>query len=133
MAVNPFDFIGQINKKQDNVNADPDPYKAIKGYSAYLTNRALSYHYDTLTASLRMNLASVLPDKQQYDYLINTVRPRARFGKFSKPSEDDDVKAISKYYNVNMNTAIQYRRLLNEQDILDIRRLIGDVDDGDRV
>ena len=58
-----------------------------KKYPAYIVNRCLSYHYDTLIAANEMNGYHFLPKNMQYHFLLNIVRKKNRFAKFLNETE----------------------------------------------
>ena len=94
--VNPFDYVDSILKTKENLIVDEISEKA---YVPFLTNRALSYHPDTILYAQEMNTNHHLDHKLQFQYLINTIRPKARKkSKWAKRKEDTDIEAIQQYF-----------------------------------
>lgn len=123
----PFDYVSAINSRKDIVRTGETAVDdAIKDYNPFLTNRALSYHQDTINVALKMNVSSDLSKIMQYDFLINIVRPRARFGKWGKPIVTDQLEMVSQYFDVNYDVAQQYLRLLSPEVVEQITRTMND-------
>ena len=53
-------------------------FTSKKDYSAWGINRTLSYYKDTILYANMMNINHTLPEKLQYHYLLNTIRPMKR-------------------------------------------------------
>lgn len=93
---------------------------AEKDYVPYLTNKALSYHTETLLYSNEMNRYAFLPNKLQYEYLLHSVRPGKRFSKWAKKDNVENILLIAKYYQVNFQRAQEIMELLKEADVEEI-------------
>ncbi len=61
-----------------------------KSYSAFMVNRALSFHRDTVLLANEMNKYPNLDNKLKYDFLLNIVRASKRqYSKWHKKAEND--------------------------------------------
>ena len=120
----PFDYVSAINDHKDIIRSSENPELAEKGYSPWLTNRALSYHADTVGWANVMNANHHLDKLLQFDYLINTVRKKKRFGKWHKSDDTDNVELVMEYYKVGPNIAKQYLRVLTPSQLTDLRTRI---------
>lgn len=114
-----FDFVNAISHSKINLLEQEDVEE--KQYIPFLANRSLSYHLDSIMAANEMNRNHHLDRKLQFDYHLNTVRPRKRFGKWAKPIDSDDVKLIQQAYGLRPAQATQTLALLSEADIKTIR------------
>ena len=76
------DYLYSINQSKKNI-LDDDPDSAKK-YPAYVVNRCLSSFTDTILYANEMNKNSHLPPKMQYDFYINSVKPRKRFSPWAR-------------------------------------------------
>ena len=83
MAYELKDYLNSINFTKQDLMATED-FTWEKKYPAYIVNRCLSYHYDTLIAANEMNGYHFLPKNMQYHFLLNIVRKKKRFAKFLK-------------------------------------------------
>jgi hypothetical protein len=69
-----------------------------------------------------MNLLASLDKKMQYDYLINSIRPKYRkMSKWSKPKREDDIPLIMEYYNYSLKKAIAAIQILSESELETIK------------
>lgn len=116
-----FDYVKAINAGKDLFENPEDPTDVEKGYVPFLTNRALSYHLDTILYANEMNLNHDLHAKAQFSYYISTVKPRKRFAKWPKAARGEDIAAIRKCYNVNTQRAIAMAKLLSESQLASLR------------
>ena len=92
---------------------------AEKKYPAYVVNRCLSSFMDTILLSNEMNRNSHLPKRLQYDFLINSVKPRKRFSPWTRKDSIDCLDIVKEYYGYNDDKALQALRVLTK-DQLDI-------------
>lgn len=97
---------------------------AEKTYSPWLTNKSLSYFADTIHAANLMNCNHHLDHKLQYSFLINIVRPRKRFQKWSKKQKDEDLDAVAEYYGYSNTKAKSALELLTPEQINIIKKKI---------
>ncbi len=119
--MNPFDYVNSINTHKRNlmVGSENDEL-AEKEYVPFLTNKALSYHTETLLYSNEMNRYAFLPNKLQYEYLLHSVRPGKRFSKWAKKEDMDNILLIARYYQCNLQRAQEYMSVLKPGDLEEI-------------
>ena len=116
--MNPFDFANSITyTKQDIMNELNE-----KEYAPFLVNRSLSYHQDCVLYSNEMNRRFDISHKLQYHYLLNSIRKRKRFAKWSKPVLVDDLKIVMDYYEISREKAEEYLTILNNNEIGILRK-----------
>jgi len=119
---NPFDFTNSINQsKTDLMRGTANDKLAEKSYSPFLTNRALSYHNDTVFFANEMNTRHHLDNLLQYDFLLNIVRPKKRYAKWSKKDNDGDVLIVKEYFGYNDTKARQALAILTPEQLTTIR------------
>ena len=118
----PFDFINDINfGKKNLMRTTENDELSEKAYIPYITNRSLSYFTDTLLYANEMNKYSHLDNKLQYEFLLNSIRPKKRFAKWHKPEQDDDVELVSEFYNYSLSKAHQVLSILSDKQLSAIR------------
>jgi uncharacterized protein YccT (UPF0319 family) len=115
--MNPFDFVNSINNGKYVMDDDAKE----QAYVPFLVNRALSYFPDTIVAANRANMMHDADNKLQYDYLINTIKPRKRFSKWAKKHEDRDIDFVMEHYNYNYENAVTALSLLTKQQLETIK------------
>ena len=116
--MNPFDYVNSINDTKKNIMVDDI---AEKQYNAYIINHSLSYFNDTILLANEMNRYHHLDKHCQYSFLINTVRKRKRFCKWTKLVKSDDLEAVKQYYNYSNEKARQVLSLLDEYQLTELK------------
>ena len=71
-----------------------------------------------------MNVQNHLDPKLQFDFLLNTVRPKKRWGKWIKRENNDTLELIKKYYSCSYEKARDYSTLLIDSQLDIIRQNI---------
>ena len=112
--MNPFDFVNAVTYTKKDIMVDD---VASKGYSAFLTNKSLSYHQDCIMYVNEMNSNSHLDSTLQFHYFLNTLRKRKRFSKWSNPRVLEDMKVIQRYYDCSISKAEEYSKILTAKEI----------------
>ena len=120
--MNPFDYVNSINSGKNLLDESDDKEVVVKDYNPFMTNRALSYHNDTLMLANAMNQFSHLDKDLQYLFFINTVRPKKRFAKWAKPEKNDDLNIIVEYYGYSYEKAKQVLDLFSNEDLDRMRK-----------
>lgn len=121
--MNPFDYLNSINFTKENIIEDSDnPELMEKLYAPFLMNKGLSNFIDTIYLANEMNKRSSIDKKLQYDFLINTVRKRKRFGKWHKPLRDENLDVVMSYYDYSYDKASQVVDLLTDDQLNTIRK-----------
>lgn len=122
MAANPFDYLNAINGKKDIIAESDDPERMEKDYPAFMVNRGLSYFPDTIMYANEMNGLAHIDKLLQFDYLINSIRPRKRFSKWAKKREDSDLDAVVEYFGYGYKKAQQALSVLSTQQLEQIKQ-----------
>ena len=118
----PFDFINDINfGKKNLMRKTENDELSEKAYIPYITNRSLSYFTDTLLYANEMNKYGHLDNKLQYEFLLNSIRPKKRFAKWHKPEQDDDIELVSEFYNYSLPKARIVLSILSDKQLSAIR------------
>lgn len=111
----PFDFVNSILQEKE-------PIEDKTEYVSFLTNRSLSYHYDTIFHANEMNIFNNLDKEMQYDYLFHAVRKYKRpFRKWHKEDVNSDIELIKEYFFVSTTKAKDILSLLTESNLSYIR------------
>ena len=109
------DWLNSVNfTKDDLTHDDPD---CIKDYPAYIVNRCLSGHFDTVLYANEMNLHPNLDKDMQYQFFLNSLRKRKRFSPWLRKDKVDNLNIIKKYYGYSNEKALQALRLLTQQQL----------------
>ncbi len=109
------DYLYSINQSKKNIlDEDPD---AVKKYPSYIINRCLSSFTDTVLYANEMNKNSHLPNKMQYDFFLNSVKPRKRFSPWARKDSIDYLDVVKEYYGYNDDKALQALRILTKDQL----------------
>ena len=113
--MSPFDYVNEILHGKKNLIVD----KVTEDkYDAYLTNRALSYHYDCILFANEMNRRSFLDKKMQNSFLINTIRSKKRpFAKWLKSEKREELQCVKTYFGYSTRRAKEILSLLSDEQI----------------
>jgi hypothetical protein len=107
-----------LQTKKNPFNDDID----YKDYVPFVINRALSYHQDCVLYANEMNINPSLDKDMQYQFYLNTIRSMKRkFQPWQKTSTDKDIESIKKYFGFSSEKAKEALRILNDEQIADIR------------
>lgn len=125
MAANPFDYLGAINStKIDIIRTSDNPEISEKEYPAFMVNRGLSYHIDTILYSNDTNQWAHMPGIMQNDYLLGMVPKRKRFGKWAKTVKDEDVNLVIQYFGYSRKKAEQALKILTPENLTEMRETL---------
>jgi hypothetical protein len=116
---NPFVYVESVSYSKKNLmRGSANDELSEKLYKPFLTNRALSYHQDSILYANEMNLRPQLDAKLQYEYLLNTLRKRKRTGsKWGKDKPDATVEMIMEYFGYGRAKAEQVLRVLTDEQL----------------
>ena len=109
------DWLNSINRTKKNL-IDEDP-SLEKEYSPYIMNRIYSGHLDSVLFANEMNRYNFLPKKSQYDFLLNTLRPKKRFSPWLRKDEIKDLDLVKRYYGYSNEKAKQALRILTKEQL----------------
>ena len=116
------DYLYSINQSKKNIlDEDPD---AVKKYPSYIVNRCLSSFTDTVLYANEMNKNSHLTNKMQYDFFLNSVKPRKRFSPWARKDSIDYLDVVKEYYGYNDDKALQALRILTKNQLDKISYLL---------
>ena len=93
------DWLNSINQNKKNLyEEDPDAK-----YPAYIINRCMSGHLDTVMFANEMNLSHNLDSDMQYSFYLNSVRKRRRFSPWLRKDEIKDLDSVKRYYGYTVS------------------------------
>lgn len=110
------DYLNSINQTKENL-LDSEDAGWEKNYPPYVINKCMSQHIDTVMYANEMNQWGQLPNKLQYDFFINTVRPRKRFSPWAKKEKMNDLEIVKQYYGYSNEKARQALSILTPDQL----------------
>ena len=117
-AISPFDFANAINHSKEKLIVDD---WSEKQYNPFIVNKSLSYGADTVIYANEMNARPHLEKRLQFEFLINTVRPRKRYNKWLKAETVDVLATVQEYYGYSIDKARQVLPLLSTDQLEQIK------------
>jgi len=109
------DYLNSINTTKKNLlQEDPD---LEKKYPAYIINRCMSGHMDTILLANEMNINSHLDPKLQYDFFINIVRPKKRFAPWLRKDKLNSLELVKEYYGYSDEKARVALKILTDEQL----------------
>ena len=112
--ISPFDFVNAIHYTKEALIVDE---WSEKQYNPFVVNKSLSFGADTVIPANEMNSRPHIEKRLQFDFLINTIRPRKRFNKWLKADNIEDLEVVKRYYNYNTEKAQQALRILSPEQL----------------
>lgn len=112
--MNVFDYLGSINYTKQNIMKDDMDERV---YVSFIINRSLSYFPDTVAFANELNRYHHIDNKLQYDFLLNIVRKRQRFSKWTKADVLTDIDIVKQYYGYSNEKARQVLSLLSKEHL----------------
>jgi len=119
----PFDYVATINTSKKNMMRDSeDDVLSEKEYNPWVVNIALSYFPDTILHANLMNQHHGLPKRPQYEFLLNSIRPKKRYAKWTKVDCDKDLDTVCAFYECSKNVGRDYLSLLSVENLNMIKK-----------
>ena len=122
-TIGPFDYINSVTRNKKNMIRGTDNEElAEKGYNAFLTNKALSFHVDTILYANEMNKRAHIDSRMQYEYYLESVRSMSRGFFWPKKEANEDLEIIASYCKVNLERAKEIYRIIGKDGVDDIKK-----------
>ena len=115
------EYLNAINHSKKNL-MDTEDEMWEKKYPAFIVNKCLSAFPETLMLVNEMNMRGHLDKKLQFDFLINSLRPRKRFTPWVKAKKLDDIEYVKEFYGYNNEKAKVALTILNDDQIATIKQ-----------
>ena len=122
MAQELKDYLYSINQSKQNI-MDNDEV-AVKKYPPFIINKCLSSFTDCILYANEMNKIHCLDKKMQYDFYINSLKPRKRFTPWVKKETLEHLELVKQYYGYNHNKALAALRILTNSELDEIKKLL---------
>ena len=114
------DWLYSINQSKKNM-MDQDP-ELESSYPSWIINKCLSSFTDTVLFANEMNMNWHISKRMQYDFYINSLRPRKRFSPWSKKESIDYLDEVREYYGYSYTKALEVIRVLSTDQLEHIKR-----------
>ena len=116
------DYLYSINQSKKNIlNDDPE---AEQKYPPFIVNKCLSSFIDTILYANEMNKNPHLDKRLQYDFFINSLKPRKRFTPWLRKDTLEEIELVKQYYGYSHNKALEAVRILTKEELDHIRKVL---------
>ena len=115
------DYLNAINHTKENL-MDTEDEEWEKKYPPFIVNKCLSGFQDSLMLVNEINQYPNTDKKLQFDFLINSLRPRKRFTPWMKANKLDDLEYVKEFYGYNNEKAKIALTILNDEQIATIKQ-----------
>jgi hypothetical protein len=117
------DYLNAINHKKEDLMADDDGLWEKK-YPTYIVNKALSSFPECLLYANEMNKMHHLDKKLQFQFFLNSIRPKKRFSKWLRSSKIKNLEYVKEYYGYSNEKARQALEILNNDQLEEIKTIM---------
>ena len=114
------DYLNAINyTKEPLMNTEDEQWE--KKYPPFIVNKCVSPFADTIMWWNEINQLPHLDKKLQFDFLINSLRPRKRSTPWLKAKKLKNLEYVKEYYGYNNEKAKAALDILNDEQISAIK------------
>lgn len=111
------DYLNAINFSKEKL-LDNDDTEWTKKYPPFVINKCLSMFYDCIAQANEMNGYHFLDKDVQFNFFINSIRKKKRFGgKWLKQNVLKDIEYVKEYYDYSNEKAREALSILTKEQI----------------
>ena len=114
------DYINAINYTKEPL-LDTEDEDWVKKYPSYIVNKCIAPFPDSVMLVNEINQLHHLDKKLQFDFLINSLRPRKRYAPWMKAKKLESLEYVKEFYGYNNEKAKAALDILNDEQISAIK------------
>ena len=114
------EYLNAINSTKERL-MDTEDEQWEKKYSPFIVNKCLAPFQDTILLVNEINQLHHVNKKLQFDFLINSLRPRKRYTSWLKAKKLKNLEYVKEYYGYNNEKAKVALDILNDEQISAIK------------
>ena len=114
------DYLKAINQTKESL-LDTEDEQWEKKYPSFIINKCIAPFPDTVMLVNEINQLHHLDKKLQFDFLINSLRPRKRYTPWMKAKKLENLEYVKEYYGYNNEKARCALDILNDEQISAIK------------
>ncbi len=114
------DYLNAINHTKEKL-MDTEDEEWEKKYPPFIVNKCLSGFQDSLMLVNEINLYPNLDKKLQFDFLLNSIRPRKRFTPWLKANKIENLEYVKEFYGYNNEKAKVALDILDDEQVSAIK------------
>jgi hypothetical protein len=115
------DYLNAINHTKEKL-MDTEDEEWERKYPPFIVNKCLAPFPDTILLVNEINQYPNIDKKLQFDFLINSLRPRKRFTPWVKAKKLEDIEYVKEFYGYNNEKAKVALTILNDDQIATIKQ-----------
>jgi len=116
-------YLNSINHEKVNLMDGDDGFWEKK-YPSYIINKAMAAHSDCIYYANEMNKMHHLDNKLKNDFFINSIRPKKRWSSWLRSSKIKNLEYVKEYYGYSNEKAKQALKILNNDQLEEIKKII---------
>ena len=110
------DYLNAINHTKEPL-MDTEDEQWEKKYPPFIVNKCLAPFQDTIMLVNEINQLHHLDKKLQYDFLLNSIRPRDRYTPWLKAKKIKNLEYVKEYYGYSNEKAKSALDILNDEQL----------------
>ena len=110
------DYLNAINYTKENL-LDTEDEQWKKKYYPFIVNRCVAPFPDTVMLVNEINQLHHLDKKLQFDFLLNSLRPRKRYSPWMKAKKLKNLEYVKEFYGYNNEKAKAALEILDDDQI----------------
>ena len=115
------DYLNAINHTKEKL-MDTEDEEWERKYPPFIVNKCLAPFPDTILLLNEINQYPSIDKKLQFDFLINSIRPRKRFTPWLKAKKLENIEYVKEFYGYNNEKAKVALTILNDDQIATIKQ-----------
>jgi len=114
------DYLNAINQTKESL-MDGEDETWEKKYPPFVVNKCLMPFQDTILFVNEINQLPNIDKKLQFDFFLNSLRPRKRYSPWAKASKLDNLEYVKEFYGYNNEKAKAALDILDDEQIATIK------------
>ncbi len=114
------DYLNAINVSKDSL-LDTEDEMWEKRFAPFIVNKCVAPFEDTVMLVNEINQLHHLDKKLQFDFLINSLRPRKRYAPWMKAKKLKNLEYVKEFYGYNNEKAKAALDILDDEQISAIK------------
>ena len=115
------DYLNAINYNKTPL-MDTEDEEWEKKYPSFIVNKCVAPFTDTILLVNEINQLHHLDKKMQFDFLLNSLRPRKRYTPWLKAKKLKNLQYVKEYYGYNNEKAKVALDILSDEQISAIKQ-----------
>lgn len=119
-TVNVFDFVKSVTETKVDIYEGNESQ-----YTPFVVNKALSFNVDCVLFVQELNKYSSIPKDVQYQFLLNSLDKKRRYGRWVKRDAiSEDMDLIKTAFNYSDEKAATVLSMMSDKQMLELRELM---------